>query len=158
MHGGSVEATVPHASVMVWLFALGVVVPIAGVVWIVRWVLRDGLQFRLLGLLEAYGALIVLFASAYALVQVGSVEPGFAGMPTLWSAGDPATLEVHVQRLHEVFFESLYLSVTTITTVGYGDLAPIAPLGKALAAAEGLAGISFVGVALGHYFSVCVHR
>lgn len=79
-------------------------------------------------------------------------------MTTLWSPQGAATLEVHVDRLHAIFFDSLYLSVMTITTVGYGDLVPLTPTGKVLTAIEGLAGIGFIGVALGHYFSVCLGR
>jgi voltage-gated potassium channel Kch len=158
MHEPTVEVALPDARVLSGLFVLGVIVPAAGVIWTVRWVLRDGLQFRLAGLLEAYGALIILFASSYALIQVGGIESRFTGMPAVWAADDPQTLEVHVERLHELFFESLYLSVMTITTVGFGDLAPITRIGRALTAIEGLAGIGFVGIALGHYFSVCLHR
>ncbi len=158
MHGSAIEADLPERWLLVVLFILGVFVPSAGVIWIVRWVLKDQLQFRLSGLLEAYGALVFLFASAYAIVQASAVDPTFTGMPVVWSAGEPASLEVHVARLHEVFFDSLYLSVMTITTVGYGDLAPVSRLGRILTAVEGLAGIGFVGVALGHYFSVCLGR
>ena len=158
MHGSSLEAAVPGGFVLGALFLLGVVVPTAGVFWTVREVVRDGLQFRLSGLLVAYAALVALFASSYAIVQASGVESSFAGMSTLWSAHDPATLDVHLDRLHAIFFESLYLSVMTITTVGYGDLAPLTPLGKLLAAIQGLVGIGYVGVALGHYFSVCIHR
>lgn len=46
----------------------------------------------------------------------------------------------------------------TITTVGYGDLAPLTRIGRVLTAVEGLAGIGFVGVVLGHYFSVSLRR
>ena len=158
MHGSALEPAVPEPWILWSLFLLGVLVPSAGFIWTLRWVLKDRLHFRLSGLLEAYGALIVLFASSYAIVQASRVEPSFIGMPILWSAGEPAGLEVHVTRLHELFFESLYLSIMTITTVGYGDLAPISRLAKLLTAAEGLAGIGFVGVALGHYFSVCLGR
>lgn len=156
MHDSAVAAALPAPWLLGALFALGVVVPTAGVIWTLRWVVRDGLHFRLSGLLEAYGVLIVLFASSYAIVQASAVGTSFTGMAPLWDV--PATLEVHVARLHELFFESLYLSVMTITTVGYGDLAPLTRTGKVLTAVEGLAGIGFVGVALGHYFSVCLRR
>lgn len=156
MHDSVVAAALPEPWLVASLFALGVMVPIFGVAWTLRWVIRDSLHFRLSGLLEAYGLLIVLFASSYAIVQASSVGTSFSGMAPLWDA--PVTLEVHVARLHELFFESLYLSVMTITTVGYGDVAPLTRTGKVLTAVEGLAGIGFVGVALGHYFSVCMRR
>lgn len=156
MHDSAVSAAVPAPWLLGTLFAVGVVVPTVGVIWTLRWVVRDGLHFRLSGLLEAYGVLIVLFASSYAIVQASAVGTSFSGLAPLWDA--PTTLDVHVARLHELFFESLYLSVMTITTVGYGDLAPLTRTGKILTAVEGLAGIGFVGVALGHYFSVCLRR
>ncbi len=156
MHGSAAEAAVPSPWILSGLFVLGVVVPCAGVIWTLRWILSGRLRFQLSALLEAYGALIVLFASSYAIAQASSTEASFVGLPLLWSA-DPVTLGVHIERLHDLFFESLYLSVMTITTVGYGDLAPISRLGKVVAAAEGLAGIGFIGIALGHYFSVCLH-
>lgn len=157
MHDGTVAATLPPPWILIGLFVLGVIVPTAGVLWTLRWVLQDRLQFRLSGLLEAYGVLIVLFASSYAIVQASGIETSFSGMPVLWSAGDPVTLEIHTDRLHELFFESLYLSVMTITTVGYGDLTPLTRIGKILTAIQGLAGIGFVGVAMGQYFAVCLH-
>ena len=156
MHASAAPAALPPGWLLGSLFVLGVVVPTTGVLWILRWILRDRLQFQLSGLVVAYAALILLFASSYAILQASRVGPSFAGMPVLWEAHDPATLVVHVRRLHEIFFESVYLSTMTITTVGYGDLVPLTRLGKLLTAVEGLAGIGFMGIALGHYFSVCL--
>lgn len=76
----------------------------------------------------------------------------------VWSSHQPGTFGDHLELLHEVFLDSLYLSVITITTVGYGDMVPLSTGAKLLSALEGLVGIAFYGVALGHYFSVCVHR
>jgi|SRR5271157_153712 len=42
----------------------------------------------------------------------------------------------------------MYLSVITFSTVGYGDLHPATPIGKVLAASEGLLGIFFTGLFL----------
>ncbi len=158
MHDTAVAVARPSSWLLGCLFVLGAAIPTAGVLWTLRSVVRDRLHFRLSGLLESYAVLIVLFASGYAIVQASQLGSSFTGMPVLWAADDPQTLGVHVGRLHEVFFESLYLSAMTITTVGYGDVAPLTPMGKILTAVEGLAGIGFVGVALGHYFSVCLRR
>ncbi len=156
MHDMSAEAALPEYRVLAGLFVMGVLTPIVGVVWILRRALKERLQFQLAGLLEVYAAIILIFASSYAIVQASSPEANFSGMPILWRANDPVDLGVHVSRLHELFFDSLYLSIMTITTVGYGDLVPISRLAKFLTAIEALAGISFVGIALGHYFSVCI--
>ncbi|MBN4075432.1 MAG: hypothetical protein COA71_11890 [SAR86 cluster bacterium] len=46
------------------------------------------------------------------------------------------------------FGNSLYFSVVTITTLGYGDLSPISDFGKAIASLEALLGIVLMGVFL----------
>jgi voltage-gated potassium channel Kch len=120
--------------------------------------IRDRDRFRLPMLVMAYASLILIFASGYGILQASSIEPSFSTMPLLWQEAEGATLADHVRRLHAIFLDSLYLSATTITTVGFGDIVPLSPLAKVLAALEGVVGIGFVGVALGHYFSVCIHR
>lgn len=157
MHEVAATAAIPDTWILSGLFLLGVLMPTFGVVWILRRVLKDRLQFQLGGLLQVYLTLVLLFASSFAIAQASSIEPSFSGMPILWTIDEPVDLQVHVTRLHDIFLDSLYLSVITITTVGYGDLVPMSYLARFLTAVEGLAGIGFVGIALGHYFSVCLH-
>ncbi len=156
MHETAVHVALPTTALFGGLFVLGALLPLVGVVWIARRVLRDQLHFQLKGLLAVYLALIFIFASSYAILQASSAAASFSGMPVLWRADEPMMLAEHVSRLHDLFFESLYLSAITITTIGYGDLAPISRFAKVLTALEGLVGVSFVGIALGHYFSVCL--
>lgn len=157
MHDGALLATQPSSWLLGVLLFVGAVLPGVGVALILRRLLKDRLQFHLLSLLEAYAAVILIFASGYAVLQSSGVESNFLGMPLLWSS-DGLSIEAHVDQLHDIFFESVYLSTVTITTVGYGDLAPLSKLAKILTAVEGMAGIAFMGIALGHYFSVCLHR
>jgi hypothetical protein len=48
--------------------------------------------------------------------------------------------------LADTFLHSLYLSVITFTTVGYGDVLPIGRLSHFTAACEALSGIFFFGL------------
>ncbi len=45
--------------------------------------------------------------------------------------------------------ESVYWAIVTITTVGYGDMAPVTPLGKALAATAMILGYAIIAVPTG---------
>lgn len=46
------------------------------------------------------------------------------------------------------FVDSLYFSVVTITTLGYGDISPVSGIGKTIAAIEALLGVILIGVFL----------
>ena len=123
----------------------------------VRRLIRERDRFRLGRVLEAYGCLVLIFTSGYALLQTSSAESSFVGMTQVWTS-EPGTLEQHVGRLHSTYLDSLYLSTITITTVGYGDMVPATGAAKLLTALEGLAGIGFIGLVLGHYFSCVSNR
>lgn len=45
--------------------------------------------------------------------------------------------------------ESVYWAIVTVTTVGYGDIAPVTPMGKTLAAAAMIMGYSIIAVPTG---------
>jgi hypothetical protein len=128
--------------------ALGGVLPVVGLAIVVSRVVRDRSRFRLSVLLQSYVALALAFAVLYASLQASN--PAFHGMEELARA-TPDSLA----QLYAIAGDSLYLSVVTITTLGYGDLAPTAPVSKLFTALEALSGIAFMSVALGHYFSVC---
>jgi hypothetical protein len=80
---------------------------------------------------SAYLLMGLAWAEWYALIEVISpgaisfdLEPGLAGY------------EAHVALLNE----SVYYSIVTMTTLGYGDMAPIAPQARALAMMQALIG------------------
>ncbi len=70
-------------------------------------------------------ALMVVFGSLMYLVEGGD-NPEFASIP-----------------------HSIYWAVTTMTTVGYGDIAPITPLGQAIAALIMIMGYGIIAVPTG---------
>jgi voltage-gated potassium channel len=70
-------------------------------------------------------ALMVVFGSLMYLVE-GADNPKFASIP-----------------------HSIYWAVTTMTTVGYGDIAPITPLGQAIAAIIMIMGYGIIAVPTG---------
>lgn len=150
-----------HVSTPFMLLCLafvGGLIPAFGIIYILRNLLSNKKHFELRGILEAYASLIIIFASWYSLLQVQSHESAFEGMRTMWLAGKDVSLMTHISHLHSIFLDSLYLSIMTITTVGFGDMVPLTTFGKILTASESLIGVGFLGVVLGHYFSVCIHH
>ncbi|MEM9621333.1 MAG: ion transporter [Pseudomonadota bacterium] len=70
-------------------------------------------------------ALVVVFGSFMYLIEGGN-NPGFASIP-----------------------DSIYWAVTTMTTVGYGDITPATPVGRALATVIMIMGYGIIAVPTG---------
>lgn len=85
----------------------------------------------LLAAASVYLCLAVIWAMLFGLV--GMFEPNQAPI----RIGDASTLE---------FDDLIYFSIVTLTTLGYGDLAPITPVAKSLAAVEALVGQIYLTV------------
>jgi hypothetical protein len=75
------------------------------------------------------------------------------GLFALWATG----LILGFGLLHHAaapreagLWESVYLSGTTFTTLGYGDVTPTAPAGRALAVVEAATGFGFFAVVIGY--------
>ncbi len=77
-------------------------------------------------LLTCYSLVIILFGSAYTVFDQMSLTPNFA---TLGQAS-PMT-----------FPEGLYLSVATLTMVGYGDITPVSSVARLLVSVELICGV-----------------
>ena len=69
----------------------------------------------------------------------------------------PFLLQVHlVERIP--FFDALYFVTTTLTTVGYGDVVAISPLGKAAVLAMILVGVVLIPVQTSQLYSQLTAR
>ncbi len=77
-------------------------------------------------LLTCYSLVIILFGAAYTIFDQMSVAPNFA----ILGAAMPMT-----------FPEGLYLSVATLTMVGYGDITPISGVARLFVSIELICGV-----------------
>ena len=87
---------------------------------------------RLQGAAVIYLSMASLFAAAYGLIW--ALTPGaFANLHGV-PAGDSATAEL------------LYFSLTTLTTVGYGDILAVDPFARSLANLESVLGVFYIAI------------
>ncbi len=86
----------------------------------------DRLIMPIMAFLTFYSLLVVVFACFYRIAEM--------------SVGGALFL-VHSQPQQLSFSEALYFSVTTLATVGYGDITPVGPLVRALATIEVVSGL-----------------
>ncbi len=76
--------------------------------------------------LTFYSLLVIVFACLYRIIDGATVEPLFAFAGTRRSVSFP---------------EALYFSVVTLSTIGYGDIVPVAPAARALASIQSVMGL-----------------
>jgi hypothetical protein len=101
---------------------------------VLRYILKRGpiTADKLHGALAGYIMLAFLWAFIYAFIE--SVRPGsFA--PGNFDLREPG-----------VFFHLLYFSFTTLTTTGFGDIAPVTDQARSFVIVEEFTGVFFVGV------------
>lgn len=99
-----------------------------------NWGLRS-LNRSILLIAINYSELIVGFAVLY--LMSGSID---------------TTPNLPIQPIQSIQ-EAIYFSVVTITTLGYGDYKPVAPLGRWLCASETLAGFVLIVLVIGTFLS-----
>ena len=91
-------------------------------------------MYRIQGAIAVYLLFALVWAFAYKLVMLGDPDAfAFAG-----SGPPPANV---TGRLY-------YFSAITLTTVGYGDVTPVNPIARSLAALEGFTGQLFPAITL----------
>jgi hypothetical protein len=96
---------------------------------------------RIQGAVAAYLIIALIFATGYTVIDLWT--PGaFSTAPSSGSEHDDP-----VQRF-------LYFSFVTLTTTGYGDIAPIAPAARSLAMFESLIGQLFPSILLARLVSL----
>jgi Ion channel len=88
---------------------------------------------------------LVAWAFAYIYVVVQAVEPG----------SFTAELKPDADR---TWVELLYLSFTTLTSVGLSDIAPIKPFARSVVMIEQLAGIGYVAILVSRIIGLTIHR
>jgi voltage-gated potassium channel len=86
----------------------------------------DRLVRPLMAFLTFYALLVVVFACLYRIADLTTRTPQFA---------------LHAQPARISFADSLYYSVATITTLGFGDISPTSHLVRAITAFEVVSGI-----------------
>lgn len=128
---------------------LGLAAALGLLLWATAHVYRRVLQAPVItprviaGALAAYLMVTLTWALAY-----GTVEVTWPGSIHVTSAsGGAAGVDVHTL---------MYFSAITIMTIGYGDVTPVAPIARTMAALEGLTGIVFTTVVLGALVSTLI--
>jgi voltage-gated potassium channel Kch len=108
-------------------------VTIVGRLWQVKTVTLD----TILGSVCAY--LLLGMTWAMVCVLIGIFVPG-----SYAAGGEPLLYSGEMGR--EIYANSIYYSFITLTTLGYGDIIPLSPPARSLAALEALVGQMFIAV------------
>jgi voltage-gated potassium channel len=86
----------------------------------------DHLVRPLMAFVTFYALLVVVFACLYRIADLAALKAQFS---------------VHGELARLSFVDALYYSVATITTLGFGDIAPASHLARAITAIEVISGI-----------------
>jgi hypothetical protein len=107
---------------------------------ILRHVLSFGPLYadRVHAALSVYILLAMAWAGAYGMLEV--IVPGSFSIPREFGhdPGDPQGMNLLAAMFH--------LSMATLTSTGYGDITPVAPFARSLAALEQLIGVFYIAV------------
>jgi len=101
-----------------------------------------GNEQSIVGALCAYLLLGLAWTMAYSMVC--SADPG-AFSVRIFDDSDGGGVE---RSRHASYSQLVYFSITTITTLGYGDIVPRTPIAKSLVMCEVLTGVAYLTVVL----------
>jgi voltage-gated potassium channel Kch len=130
----------PSRYVLVQVTGCGFLVLTAVALMQVTWGRAHAAQERIEAAVATYLLLGFVWAQAYSIVHIA--DPDAFRSPDTDAAGAPAALV----RASEHRF--LYFSFVTLTTLGYGDVIPVRPLARSLAALEAVTGQLFLAITL----------
>lgn len=139
---GVVELIRPSL-VTVALDAIGAALLLAVVTWIIlQVVFAPGpiTSHRLRGAVVLYLTIAILFAWVYLMIAA-LVPKAFSGLS--FGPGDLGP-----------FGQFMYYSLTVLTTVGFGDITPVAPFARDLSMAEALIGQLYPAIILGRLLTL----
>ena len=92
----------------------------------------------LCGAVAAYFLIAVAWAVSYRVIEV--VAPGSFSFPG--------------QNLEALGSQLMYLSLTTITTLGYGDITPVSPFARMWSTLEASAGVLYIALLVARLISL----
>ena len=112
---------------------------------LIQYMLKDHVVTR--DELWAVGATftLVAWAFAYLFVVVQAIEPG------------SFTAEVDPDA-DRTWMELLYLSFTTLTSVGLSDIVPIKPFARGVVMIEQIAGVGYIAILVSRLIGLTIHR
>ncbi len=133
----------PGPVVAIWDLALAILAISLLTGFVLRHVFREGpiTADRIRGSILAYLLLGILWGLAYQLIDL--CVPGAFRFP-----------ETHVSGPGRLNQSLVYFSYVTLTTVGYGDITPLYPVARTLAAAEALVGQLYPAILIGRLVSL----
>ncbi|MGC9977289.1 MAG: ion channel [Thermodesulfovibrionales bacterium] len=116
---------------LIWDILLSIVFIIAFVLVLLINVYQEGhvTRHRILGAISAYLLIAMVFAYGYCLIEF--LSPGAFHFP------ESVPRIVDLRMLRTTFN---YFSISTLTTLGYGDVTPVHPFARSLTMMEGLIG------------------
>jgi Ion channel len=129
-----------------WDILLSLATLIAFLSFILRYVYREGTVtwHRIRAAVAAYLLIALAFAAGYHLISF--LIPGAINFPS-------RTPNVDDPRFSHIFN---YYSITTLTTLGYGDIVPVHPFARTLAMMESLVGQLYPTVLLARLVSLYI--